>query len=225
MVINNHEVEIIRKNVKNINLKVYPDLSIKVSAPEKMDISMIEKMIISKEEWINKQLKKYDEQIRIAKRKFVSGEDHYFNGKRYILKVHYSTVPCIKLINNTNIDMYVRKDSSLDSKKRLMSNFYRENLKAKLEKYIPKWEQEIGVQANNYFIRKMKNRWGSCNTNNKTIIFNLDLAKKKDCEIQYVIIHELLHLIERKHNENFKQLLNKYCPKWEIYRETLNEII
>ena len=225
MLINNFEIEINRKQVKNINLRVYPDLTIKASVPENMDISTVERMIILKEEWINKQLKKYEEQGRIARRSYVSGEDHYLNGKRYILKVCDSNTPSIKIENNNTIMMYVRKSSSIKNKEKLLNCFYREKLEDKLRKFIPLWEDKIKVKSNCYSIRKMKNKWGSCNTDKKEINFNLELAKKKDSEIQYVIIHELIHLIERNHNENFRNLMNNFCPKWESYRESLNEIL
>ncbi len=225
MLIKNFDIEVNRKQVKNINLKVYPDLTIKASIPENMDISTVERMIIYKEDWINNQLKRYKEQNRMAKRSYVSGEDHYLNGKRYILKVCDSNTPMIKIENNNTMMMYVRKSSSMENKERLMNYFYKENLENKLKKFIPLWEDKIGVKSNCYSIRKMKNKWGSCNTDKKEINFNLELAKKKDSEIQYVVIHELLHLIERNHNENFRKLMYNFCPKWELYRETLNEIL
>ena len=121
--------------------------------------------------------------------------------------------------------MYVRKSSSIKNKERLLNCFYKEKLEDKLKKYIPLWEDRIGVKSNCYSIRKMKNKWGSCNIDKKEIKFNLELAKKKDSEIQYVVIHELIHLIERNHNENFKNLMYSFCPKWELYQESLNEIL
>lgn len=225
MLINNYDIEINRKKVKNINLKVYPDLSIKASIPQDMDISTVERIIISKADWISNQLKKYEEQNRITKRNYVSGEDHYLNGKRYILRVCDCNVPSVKIENNNTMLMYVRKSSSLANKERLMNSFYKKNLDNKLKKYVPYWEEKIGVKSNCYFIRKMKNKWGSCNIDKKEINFNLDLAQKKDSEIQYVVIHELIHLIEKNHNENFRNLMYEYCPKWGEYHESLNQIL
>lgn len=225
MIINNFEIEINRKSVKNINLKVYPDLTIKVSVPENMDIGMVERMIISKEEWLKNQLKKYKEQNRITKRCYVSGEDHYLNGKRYILRVYDSNTPNIRIEKNNTLAMYIRKNSSIENKERVMNGFYKEQLEQKLKKYIALWEEKIGVKSNSYSIRKMKNKWGSCNTDKKEINFNLELAKKKDAEIQYVVIHELLHLIERSHNDNFKRMMYEFYPKWEIYHSSLNMVL
>lgn len=225
MVINGFDIEIKRKKVKNINLKVYPDLSIKASIPENMDINLVNKVITNKEEWINDQLSRYEEQNRITKRSYVSGEDHYLNGKRYRLRVCDSNTPRIKIESNNIMTMYVRKSSSIENKERLMNCFYKENLEEKLNKYVPIWEERIGVKSNCYSIRKMKNKWGSCNTDKKEINFNLELAKKKDTEIQYVIIHELIHLIERNHNDKFKNLMFEFCPKWEIYHDSLNEVL
>lgn len=182
--LNNFKIEVIRKRVKNINLKVYPNLKIMATIPEFMDIQTLKRMIILKEEWIKKQLDKFQEQNRTTRRNFVSGEDHYINGKRYILKVYDSNNPSVKVENNKRIVMNVRKSSSLKNKENLMNRFYKEKLQEKLQVFIPIWEEKIGVKANKYKIRKMKNMWGSCNITKKEINFNLNLAKKKDSEIQ-----------------------------------------
>lgn len=225
MVINDREITVERKNVKHINLKVYPDLSIKASIPNDMDLRTVKKMILSKDSWISAQIKKYNNQSRLTKREYVSGEDHYINGKRYILNVIDSNSPKIILANGNNIYMYVRKSSSKENKEKLLNSYYRSILDEKIKSFIPELEALIGVKINNYHIRKMKNKWGSCNSKNKYIILNLELAKKKDSEIKYVIVHELLHLIEEKHNDNFKKLMFKYCPKWEEYNKSINELL
>lgn len=225
MIINGFDVKIIRKNVKNINLKVYPNLDIKASVPQNMDISSIKRMIISKEIWLKERLKKYDEQIRATKRKYVSGEDHYLNGKRYILKVIDSNTPFVRKENSKCITMYVRKSSSVENKEKLMNSFYKEQLVVKINKYMPELENKMNVTCAGYSIRKMKNKWGSCNYDKKTIIFNVDLAKKKDSEIKFVIIHELAHLIEKNHSEKFKQIIEYYCPKWEEYNVSINKLL
>lgn len=225
MIINGFNVEIIRKDIKNINLKVYPNLEIKASVPIDMEESSIKRMIISRENWINDRIKKYQEQIRLTKRKYISGEDHYLNGKRYILKVIDSNTPSVKKETAKTIVMKVRKASSVENKEKLMYSFYKKELEKKLSKIIPEYENIMGVKSNSYSIRKMKNKWGSCNYDNKNLIFNVELAKKKDSEIKYVVIHELAHLIEKKHNDNFRNIIIKYCPKWETYHESINEIL
>ena len=225
MLINGFDVDIQRKKVKNINLRVYPNLDIRASVPENMEMASIKRMIISKEEWLKERLKKYEEQIRLTKRKYISGEDHYLNGKRYILKVVDSNTPSIKKENAKSLVMYVRKSSSIENKEKLMNSFYKEQLTKKIEKYIYELEKQMNVKCSEYSIRKMKNKWGSCNSENRTIIFNVDLAKKKDAEIKFVIIHELAHLIEKKHNEHFKKIMNYYCPKWEEYNKSINELL
>lgn len=223
----NYEIEVNRKKIKNVNLKVYPNCEIKVSIPEKMDIEYVQRMINSKAEWLKKQLQKYEEQKRIETREYVSGEDHYFNGKRYILKVHTETknVACIKIERSNIMDMYVKENSSVNVKSRVLNNFYKEKLEKKIKKYLEKWEEIIGVKVNDFSIRKMKNRWGSCNVNKKTIIFNLELAKKSNDEIQFVVVHELVHLIERYHNDNFRSLMDKFYPKWKKYQNSINELL
>ena len=226
MIVNGQEIEITRKQVKNINLRVYPDGKIKASIPLNTRNSAVKSYIESKEEWINAQLQRFEEQARMMKRDYVSGEDAYLNGKRYILKVYEDTNSGFATIENSKIiGLHLKKDASYETRERIMNSFYREKLEQKLDDLVPKWEEKIGVNSNNYYIRKMKNRWGSCNTKKKEINFNIELAKKKDVEVQYVVIHELLHLIEEKHNDNFTNLLYKYCPKWEEYHDTLNDVI
>lgn len=225
MIINGFDIEIKRKNVKNINLKVYPNLKISASVPNNMELPSIKRMIISKEKWLNERLKVYEEQLRLSKRKYISGEDHYLNGKRYILTVVDSNKPCVTKQGTKKIIMNVRKSSSIENKEKLMYSFYKSELEKKLNKFIPELENIIGVQSNGYYIRKMKNKWGSCNIENKTLKFNVELAKKKDNEIKYVIIHELIHLIEKKHNDRFKELVETYCPRWEVYHKSLNKLL
>lgn len=225
MIINGFDIEIKRKNVKNINLKVYPNLKISASVPNNMELPSIKRMIISKEKWLNERLKVYEEQLRLSKRKYISGEDHYLNGKRYILTVIDSNKPCVTKQGTKKIIMNVRKSSSIENKEKLMYSFYKSELEKKLNKFIPELENIIGVQSNGYYIRKMKNKWGSCNIENKTLNFNVELAKKKDNEIKYVIVHELIHLIEKKHNDRFKELVENYCPRWEMYHKSLNKLL
>ena len=118
MLINNFNIEIAKKNIKNINLKVYPDLKIRASVPKNIGMDAVKRMIISKEEWIKNQLRKFDEQNRITKRNYVSGEDHYLNGKRYILRIYDSNIPSIKIEKNNILAMYVRKNSSIENKEK-----------------------------------------------------------------------------------------------------------
>ena len=225
MIINGFDVKIIRKDVKNINLRVYPNLDIKASVPRDIDMSSIKRMIISKENWLKKRLKKYDEQIRSTKRKYISGEDYYLNGKRYILRVIDSNTSFVKNENLKYITMFVRKSSSVENKEKLMNSFYKEQLTTKINKYMPELENKMNIKCTKYYIRKMKNKWGSCNYDKKTIVFNVDLAKKKDSEIKFVIIYELAHLIEKNHNGKFKQIMDYYCPKWEEYSVSINELL
>lgn len=225
MIINGFDIEIKRKKVKNINLKVYPDLRVSVSAPYNMELSFIKRMIISKEKWLKEKLKVYEEQLRLTKRKYVSGEDHYLNGKRYILTLIDSNRPSVIKQGSKKLVMNVRKSSSIENKEKLMYSFYKTELEKKLNKFIPELEDSIGVNSNGYCIRKMKNKWGSCNIEKKFLNFNVELAKKKDNEIKYVIVHELVHLIEKKHNDKFSELVATYCPKWETYHKSLNKLL
>lgn len=225
MLINDHEIIIEKKDVKHINLKVYPDLTIKASVPKGMQLTTVKRMIISKDNWIKSQLLKYEDQERMSKRLYISGEDHYINGKRYILNVVDSNTPKVEIKDKKNVYMYVRKSSSLENKEKIMNQFYKVLLKDKLDIFVQEIEKKIGVNSNSYSIRKMKNKWGSCNQDSKQLLFNVELGKKSDSEIKYVVTHELIHLIEKKHNDNFKRMMYEHCPKWESYHDSLNKLL
>ena len=220
-----YNVLLLKRNVKRVNIKIYPDCSIRISAPKEVSIDKIEKIMKKHKKNIDNQITKFKRQERLIQREYVSGEDHYINGKRYILEVIDSSYAKIEIVNYKTIRMYVRKSSSINNKERLMNSFYKKLLEDKIQRYMPIISEEIGVEPKSYRVRKMKNKWGCCNRNNSTITFNLELAKKNDSEIKYVITHELLHLIEQKHNNNFYDLMNKYYPTWKKYHNSINRII
>ena len=224
MQLKNYKVEIIKKKIKNIHIRVYPDLTIKVSAPYRASIKYVERVIFSKEKWILEQLEKYEKKIPKDSKIYASGEDHYYNGKTYILNVYESNISKV-LIKDNELVMYTKNISNTEYKEKLMLQFYKQKLNEKLNVYISKWEKEMGVKINSYTIRKMKRVWGSCNITKKKILFNSELAKKTDEEIQLVVVHELTHLLEKNHNKNFKMLMTKFYPNWVQVNKKLNEIV
>ena len=221
--VNDYTIFLDKKCVKNINLRVKPNGDIYVSSPNEIKNDKIVKLISSKSDWINKQLLMFQKKSVESKRDYISGEDHYINGRRYILKVTPTKEKsCIKIENKKIIRMYVKNNASMKSRERLLMKYYKTILTKKISYYIEKWAEKIGVEVNFFKIRKMKTRWGSCNIQTHVLLFNLELAKKGNKDIEYVVIHELIHLKERYHNDNFYYLMNKYLVNWKSVEQRLN---
>jgi len=228
LIINDIEIELTKKNIKNIYLSVHPpDGRVKISAPYHMDTDSIRLFVISKLPWIKKQQEKFINQERQSKREYVSGESHYFLGQRYLLNVIYTNKRKQggEIRNKKYIDLYVRENASKDSRERVMNEWYRKELKNLITPLLEKWEPIIGVKVNEFGIKKMKTRWGSCNTKDKRIWLNLELAKKSPACIEYVLVHEMVHLLEKSHNEVFKAYMDKFLPNWRAIKAELNSFI
>ncbi len=218
-------IEVERKNIKNMHLSVNPPNGwVRIAAPLNIDDDAIRLFAVSKLSWIHKQQRKFETQARQSKREFVSGESHYFNGERYLLNVIYRKGNSKVVIRNkTYIDLYVREKSSQESRGRVLTEWYRKQLKAKIPDMVNKWQETIGVKLNGWGVRQMKTRWGTCNIEEKHIWLNLELAKKPDLCLEYIIVHELVHLQERKHNDHFVALMDEFMPNWRLYRDELNQ--
>jgi predicted metal-dependent hydrolase len=167
----------------------------------------------------------FQKQERQTKREYVSGESHYFKGKRYILRIESAKIPKIEIKNKQYIYFYVPKNYTREQKEKYYEKWLRKKLKKELELLVPKWEKITGFKANEVKIKKMKTKWGSCNPIAKRIWINLELIKKPQKYLEYVIVHELAHFIEKKHNNKFKAIMDKYIPGWENYKRNLNEFI
>ena len=220
------EVLVYKKNIKNFHLNVLPpNGKIRVSVPENVSDDAVRLFIIKKYHWIKKHIKSFQEQERQTKRRYVSGESHYFKGKRYILRIGYANRPKIEMKNKKYIYFYVPEHYNIQQRQNYYEKWLRKELKKELDILVPKWEKIIGVKVNEVRIKKMKTKWGSCNPDDKRIWINLELIKKPTKYLEYIIVHELVHLLERKHNRKFKDTMDKYLPKWEIHRRQLNEFI
>lgn len=217
--IKNIKINIEKKKVKNINIKVHSDLQVYVSCPKIANIEYVKKIILNKLDWIEKRIQILKEREQQENKKYISGEEHYFNGKKYILKINpveKAKLSYIKIEDQRYINMYIPENTTIENKEKLMNNFYKENLIPKINEYIAKWSLVLNVNPKEYKLRKMKTLWGSCNITKQTILFNTELAKKSDKAIEYVVVHELMHLIERYHNKRFYSLLDYYYPDWKI---------
>jgi len=216
-------VDVLQKDIKNIHLSVYPPTGrVRISAPFRMNLDTIRVFAISKLSWIKKQQTKMRTQEREAPREYLNRESHYFNGKRYLLKViEQDAAPRVEL-KHSKIELYIRPQTTKEKRKSILDEWYRNQLKASLPALIVKWERKMNVMVNEFGIKKMKTKWGTCSREAKRLWLNLELAKKPGECLEYIVVHEMVHLLERNHNNRFISLMNELMPKWRFYKEELN---
>ena len=214
-----------QKNIKNIHLSVYPPLGkVKISAPQRMNLDTIRVFALSKLRWIKKQQEIFANQDREAKREYLTRESHYFKGKRYLLKVIEQNAKPKIILKYSEIELYIRPNTTIAKRKLVLDEWYRAELKKTVPKMLETWEKKIGVQCHEFGIKKMRTKWGTCNPKIKRIWLNLELAKKPPECLEYIIVHELVHLLERTHNHRFIAFMDQFMPKWKFYKEALNRL-
>lgn len=219
-------VEIHRSNIKNIHLSVLPpNGKVRLAIPNKTSDQKIRLAIINKLGWIKKQQADFKGQERQSVREMVNGECHYLWGRKYRLclaSTNGKHSVCAK--GNGKLELAVSKSTLADNKLKLLNRFYRDELKRSLAKLLPYWQQKLNVEANSVHIKKMKTKWGSCNIQAKRVWLNLELAKKPPECLEYILVHELIHLLERHHNQRFRALMDKHLPNWRERRDLLNSL-
>ena len=221
----NIEIEVFLKRIKNIYLSVYPPTGrVRISAPFYMNMDSIRPFAISKIDWIRKQQIKIQSQERETPRDFIDRESHYVWGKRYLLEViEKNQVPSVTLKGNKML-LQVRPQTNSDKRHKIVENWYREQLKAELPALIAKWEQRMQVSVDQFYVRRMKTRWGSCNPRKRTIRLNTDLARKpREC-LEYLVVHEMAHLLIPNHSARFIALMDEFMPNWRDHRNQLNQL-
>ena len=218
-------VQIVRKDIKNLHLGVYPPNGrVRVAAPLSVSDDAVRLAVIGKLGWIKKQQAKFAAQPRQTAREMVSGESHYYLGRRYRLRVVERDGPSrVVLRKRTTLELQVRAGVDVEGRERVLQRWYRECLRELVPPLLAKWEAILGVQAGSWGIKKMKTKWGACSTNARRLWLNLELAKNPVQCIEYLIVHELTHLIERHHNDRFVSLMDRHLPQWRHHRKALNE--
>ena len=218
-------MDVVRKDIKNLHLAVYPpDGRVRVAVPLLVDDEAVRLAVISRLTWIRRQQTKFEKQERQSAREYVSGESHYYQGNRYLLNVIYRDgVPKVVVRNNTTIDLFVRPGSDTAQRERVMLAWYRRQLKQLVPPLIAKWEAIIGVEVAEWRVKQMKTRWGTCNPEAGRIWLNLELVKKPVACLEYIIVHEMVHLLERQHNDRFVAYMDKFMPQWRLVRDELNQ--
>lgn len=221
----NIDIEVVLKDIKNVHLSVYPPNGrVRIAAPLHLDMDTIRIYSISKLTWIKKQQAKLRNQKRETPRLFINRESHYFQGKRFMLKVLNTTGKHVVILKARNIELHVHPETSTENRQKLMDEFYRKHLKETAIKIIKKWEPVLKVKVQSLGIKKMNTKWGTCNENAGRVWLNLELAKKPIEYLEYVVLHEMVHLKERKHNEIFVAYLDKHMPNWRHLKEELNKL-
>lgn len=218
-------VDVVFKDIKNVHLSVYPPTGrVRISAPSRMSLDTIRVFAISKLAWIRQQQKKLLAQDRETPREYIDRESHYVWGKRYLLRVvQGERVPPVELKHSRMI-LTLRGRANHAAKEAVVAQWYRDQIKVLVPQLISRWEPVLGVSVKRVFVQQMKTKWGSCNPRARTIRLNTDLAKKpKEC-LEYIVVHEMVHLLEPTHNARFVALMDQFIPRWQFFRQQLNRL-
>ncbi len=223
LVVSGIAVQVVRKNIKNLHLAAYPpDGRVRIAVPLHVDDEAVRLAVASKITWIRKQQADYADQPRQSRREMVTGESHYVRGKRYRLNVIESSGKQAVRLRGSKLELTVRPGATAEQRFELLSRWHRDQLKAEIPKLLEKWQPLVGEAAGEWGIKKMRTRWGPCNADARRIWLNLELAKKSPECLEYIVVHELVHLIERTHNDTFKAHMDRVMPQWRLHRDTLN---
>jgi predicted metal-dependent hydrolase len=224
IVVNGQAVQIVRKAIKNLHLGVYPPNGrVRVATPLAVTDAAVRLAVIGKLGWIKRQQARFEAQPRQSEREMVSGESHYFLGRRYRLRViPHDGATKVVLRNRSRIELHARAEATAPQREQMLHRWYRQQLKKLIPPLLEKWQTALGVQVADWRIKKMKTKWGTCTIEARRIWLNLELAKKPVPCLQYIIAHEMVHLVERHHNDRFVALMNRHMPNWRLHRQELN---
>ena len=218
-------IELTRKPVKNVHLAVHPPAGhVTLVAPMDTRVDVARAYAATRLGWIRQQQARFRAQSREAPPRFVNRESHYLWGRRHLLTVVERDARPMVAVDHRRITLVVRPDSSVDKRRQVMHAWHREVLHRAVPQLIAKWERTLGVSVSGYYLQRMKTRWGACNHRAGTIRLNTELVKKPRDLLEYVIVHEMLHLIEPSHSARFLDLLDACYPSWREARTELNEL-
>lgn len=216
-------IDVELKDIKNIHLSVYPPKGcVKISAPSRMDMDTIRVYAISRLDWIKQQQKKFMIQERETPREYLERESHYVWGARYLMQMVEQDAPPSIELKHHHIVLRVRPGTDESRRQAVMDSWYRRQVYEEVAPLLARWEGIMGVKAGKVHVQRMKTRWGSCNPKTGRILLNTELAKKPRACLEYVVVHELAHLIEPTHNARFVRLMDQYLPSWQMVRDELN---
>jgi predicted metal-dependent hydrolase len=219
------EVDVRFKDVRNLHLSVHPPTGrVTISAPIGSNPDVIRAFAAMKMGWIRRHQSRMREQAREPTREYVDRESHYLWGKRYLLEIHETDgAPSVE-VQHRRIVLTMRPGSAASERESVVEKWYREQIRGEVPSLIARWEPMIGVRIARFFVQRMKTKWGSCNHHAGTIRLNTELAKKPHECLEYVVVHEMAHLVEPTHNSLFLGLLDRLMPDWTARRQLLNEL-
>lgn len=218
-------VQLHRKNVKNLNLRVYPiEQKVRISIPRRLPERAAVKFIKEKLPWIRKQLNKKTTIAQKPVLRFQSGEEHPVWGNMAALRVlEKRQAPEVQFSkDDLLLILTIRPGASESKRAAILKEWYRSELKREIPKLIQKWEPIMNVQVQEFGVKQMKTRWGTCNIRDRRIWLNLELAKKRPELLEYVVVHEMVHLLERLHNKRFYRFMSEFLPNWKSLKNELN---
>ncbi len=224
LVISGIKVTVVRKAIKNLHLGVYPPAGrVRVAAPMAVSDTAVRLAVIGKLGWIRRQIERFQGQQRQSERDMVSGESHYYLGRRYRLRVieHDGAFKVI-LRKKESIELHVRPHTGKKRREQVLQDWYRQQLKLLIPTFLEQWQPILDVRVADWRVKKMKTKWGSFSRDARRIWINLDLAKKPIGCLEYIIVHEMVHFLEPHHNEHFHSLMDRYIPQWSLRRAVLN---
>jgi predicted metal-dependent hydrolase len=217
------DVDVVYKDIKNLHIGVYPPLGrVRVAAPQRLDDDQVRLAVVDRLPWIKKQRKQLQDAERQSKREMLTGESHYVWGVRHRLKVVQRPGRPHFEVDGERLLLYVPDGTTPEQRRTLLDGWYRQQLRVVIADLIAKWEPVIGMSVPRWSIRRMKTKWGSCNRESRHIWFNLELAKKHPDCLEYILVHEMTHYLERNHGERFIRLIDGFLPDWRARRDQLN---
>ncbi len=218
------EVEVVRKAIQNLHLAVYPpDGRVRLAVPDRIGDDAARLAVVDHLGWIHRQQKAFERQPRQSAREMVAGESHYVWGRRRRLRVvEHPGAPRVVVRGASVLDLYVRPDASTEQREAALLAWYRSQTKMRVPALIAAWEPVVGVTVADWGVKRMRTKWGSCSAEAQRIWLNLELAKKPPECLEYIVVHEMTHLLERHHNDRFRSLMDGFLPSWRIAREALN---
>jgi predicted metal-dependent hydrolase len=217
-------VEVVRKEIKHLHVGVYPPSGrVRVAAPVRLNDEAVRLAVVSRLGWIQRKQKAFEEQDRQSQREMVTGESHYFQGRRYLLDViEEDESPSVGLVGHTTMELRVRPGTDRETRGVVLQRWYRRKLREQIPPLLAKWEPKVGERVTEVCIKRMQTRWGSCNAGSRRIWLNLELAKKPPRCLEFILVHEMVHFLERHHNERFRERLDALMPSWRLFRAELN---
>lgn len=217
-------VEVVRKEIKHLHVGVYPPAGrVRVAVPRRLDDEAVRLAVVSRLGWIRRKQKEFARQDRQSRREIVPGESHYFLGRRYLLNVkECDGSPDVWLVGKASMELRLPSGHDIAEREAVLQRWYRRQLKALLPPLLAKWQPRIGKSVSEVRIKRMKTRWGSCNAIARRVWLNLELVKKPAACLEYVLVHELVHLHERHHNDRFLEWMDTLLPAWRVHRDELN---